>query len=410
MSTNLTVRSVRHVLLTVGRASTGTGSVALNPVREQRALGIDARIWCLDSPAEIQSAAESNELDADCITGYSPKGPAFLGYSPDMGRAALGTEGQNIDIIHQHGIWTGISWMTKRWRETFHRPTVIAPHGSLEQWALRRSRWKKRLALAAFESKNLRDTACLHATSRSEAQGFRAYGLATTIALIQNGVSDRWLQSIGDGAAFRVKYGLGDGLRLMLYVGRITPVKNLGMFIEAMAKIKEALPDWLFVIVGKDEFAHQREIEATVERLQMGRWIRFLGTLPEQDKRHAYAAADFLVLPSSREASPIVVLEALGAAVPVLTTRGVPWDDLETYECGWRPEVGIDSISQALKEAIGRSPHELHMMGRRGQQLMYERYRWAHAAQKSLSLYDWLLGRAAKPRFIFDAYSGQSHP
>jgi len=395
--------SVRHILVGVGPASTGLGPVALNLAREQRALGMDAKIWCLDIRAEIELAAESSGLSPDCIVGFPKTGPSFLGYSLAMERAATESEGHKIDVIHQHGIWTGISRVTNQWRGKIHGPTVIAPHGMLEAWALKRSGWKKWLALAAYESKNLKKAACLHATSQLEAQGFRAYGSVNPIAVINNGVSDKWLQSVGDGISFRTKYGLDVNRRLLLYVGRITPVKNPGMFIQAMANIKEDLRDWLFVIVGKDEFAHKREVETKIKFLQMEPWVRFLGSVPEEDKRNAYDAAEIFVLPSHREASPIVVLEALGAAVPVLTTKGVPWEDLENYGCGWRPEVGVDSISQALKEAISKSSDELRAMGRRGHQLMYERYRWSHAAQKSLLLYEWLLGRADKPEFIFDA-------
>lgn len=256
--------------------------------------------------------------------------------------------------------------------------------------------------MLAYESNNLGKAACLHATSQLEAQGFLAYGSMNPIAVIHNGVSDKWLQSVGNGADFRTKYDLADARRLLLYVGRITPVKHLGMFIEAMANLKEDLRDWLFVIVGKDEFAHQREVEAKIKCLRMEPWVRFVGSVPERDKRNAYDAAELFVLPSYREASPIVVLEALGAAVPVLTTKGVPWEDLETYGCGWRPECGVDSISGALRKAVSKSTDELSAMGQRGRQLVYERYTWSLAAQRSLSLCEWLLGRAGEPEFIFD--------
>ena len=70
-------------------------------------------------------------------------------------------------VIHQHGIWTGVSAATRSWRVRRHGVSVIAPHGSLNAWALRRSRWKKALALAVYERSNLRNASCLHALSQT---------------------------------------------------------------------------------------------------------------------------------------------------------------------------------------------------------------------------------------------------
>lgn len=402
MHTNHSKLSVRHLLATIGPESFGQGSVALNLVREQRELGIDAKIWCLDNIPDIRWAAASSALSPECIVGFQRTGPVFLGYSLEMERAAGGSEGESIDIIHQHGVWTGVSRVANRWRDRFHGPTIVAPHGSFEEWAIKRSVWKKRLALAVYESKNLKEAACFHATALPEVEGIQQFGYRRPIAVIQNGISDEWLESDGLGAEFRSKYELPAGCRMLLYLGRITPVKNLGMLIEAMASMKDILHDWLLVIAGKDEFDHQREVEVIVKQHKLEPWVRFIGLIDVSDKRNAFSAAEIFVLPSRKEASPMVVLEALGAAIPVLTTKGTPWQDLVTYNCGWWSDVSIDSLRGALYNAISMSKDELRMMGERGRQLVMERYRWSTAARESLRLYEWLLGRAGQPEFVLN--------
>ena len=402
MHTNHRKLGVRHLLVTVGPESFGLGPVALNLVREQRALGIDAKIWCLDNPSDIQWAAGSSGVAPECIMGFQRRGPGFLGYSPEMERATVRSEGENIDIIHQHGIWTGISRVANLWRDRFHGPTIIAPHGSLEGWAIKRSAWKKRLALAAYESRNLNEARCFHATAQPEVEGIREYGLRKPIAVIQNGVSDEWLRSDGIGTDLRLKYELPADHRILLYMGRVSPIKNIRMITEAMAGIRDELQGWLLVIAGKDEFGYQREMEAVVKQLKLEQWVRFIGRVDPEDKRNVFAAADIFVLPSRKEASPMVVLEALGAAVPVLTTKGTPWQDLETYNCGWWSEVSIDSLRRSLHMAISMSKEELRLMGERGRQLVSERYRWSIAARESLRLYEWLLGRAGQPEFVLN--------
>lgn len=117
--------------------------MALNLVREQRRLGVDAKIWCLDSPEEIEWCSASSGVEAEHIVGFPSKGPGYLGYSPAMERAAVEL-GERVDVIHQHSIWSMVSRVTNTWRRRFHRPTVVAPHGTLETWCLARSKLSTR--------------------------------------------------------------------------------------------------------------------------------------------------------------------------------------------------------------------------------------------------------------------------
>jgi glycosyltransferase involved in cell wall biosynthesis len=391
---------VRHLVVSVGPKSFGLGSVALNLVREQLALGIDSGIWCLDSPEEVARVLRTADLPSDCVVAFKPVRPRFLGHSPELQRAATGLAGRKVHVIHQHGIWTGLSRVANNWRRTFHRPTVIAPHGSLEAWALRRSSWKKRIALAAYEAENLRNAACFHATAQPEVDGFIRYGVRRPIALVPNGVADAWIDSVGDGARFRLRHGLKPGVKILLYMGRITPVKNLAMLLEAMAIDRGALNDWLLVIAGTDEFGYKRKLECMIGRLQLEEFVRFVGFVPNELKRDAYAAANVFVLPSRREASPISVLEALGAGVPVLTTHGAPWRELETYRCGWWCEVDVAAITEALGMALRLSSDRLAVFGDRGRQLVRKSYTWSRVASECERLYAWLLGTAAQPESI----------
>jgi glycosyltransferase involved in cell wall biosynthesis len=308
--------------------------------------------------------------------------------------------GERVDVMHQHGIWTMVSRVTKTFRSRFDKPTVVAPHGSLGRWALKRSVWKKRLAELAYESENLNRASCLHAGGESELEEFRDYGIAAPVAIVPNGVSDEWLSSSGDASAFRRKLGIGDDARVLLFLSRITPKKGLPMFLEAMAGMRPRLSNWLFVIAGTDEFGHQREVESTIDRLDLRDRVRFVGPLFDTDKRDAFEASELCVLPSHSEGAPIVVPEALGVGVPVLTTKASPWDDLVTFKCGWWTDIGTESIREALDEALALTQGELRDMGDRGRALVNSRYTWRSIAATYLMLYDWLLGKAETPDFV----------
>jgi glycosyltransferase involved in cell wall biosynthesis len=387
-----------HVVPTVDRGS--LGQIAVNLAKQQRRLGCEAKVWCTDIEQGVRNALAESGLREGEIVAYEAKGFPQIRYSPSMERAVNLNAGTPIDIVHQHGVWTALSRVTNKWRAIHRRPTVIAPHGSLAPIARNRSRWKKKIALMAYESENLGHASCLHATGWLELESLRAYGLRNPVALIPTGVSEEWLQSTGDSARFREGFDLPEERPIMLYLSRVTPIKGLPMLLKALANIRARLGDWLLVIAGPDEFNHTRTISDLVRQLSLERWVRLVGPVYDQQKRDAFAAASFFVLPSYSESSALVVTEALGAGLPVLTTRGTPWSELEVHNCGWWVETTVDGLANALTGITGLSQALLFEMGCRGREFVLKNSTWSQAAQKTRLLYSWLLGDAARPDFV----------
>jgi len=392
--------NILHNIYSVGPGSFGLGPVALNLCREQNALGHRADIWCHDTAYDAQWAEQSQGLPPERIHPFPYVGPKALSYSPALEQAAMGAAGLRFDIVHQHALWLANSRATRLLGRKRRVPSVIAPHGMLEAWALQRSPGKKKIAQWLYEGSNLRNASCLHALSVQEVAGFREFGLRNPVAVIPNGISGLWLESEGNAAAFRDRCAIDRDKRIILFLSRITPVKGLPLFMEALAAIRDLLSDWVVVVAGNDEFGHLGDIRALVGKHRLERYVLFPGLLIDQAKRDAYAAADLFVLPTRREAAPVVVLEALGAGVPVLTTKGAPWEKLVTQQCGWWTDVDAAAIGEALRDAVMRPSEELRRMGRRGKEMVAAGYTWTASARMTIELYEWLLGRNEKPDFV----------
>jgi glycosyltransferase involved in cell wall biosynthesis len=390
---------ILHLIPSVGPGSFGLGQVAMNLVREQNRLGRNAAVWSLDNEADRQWAADSFGVSIDRIRRFSPSRPNILKWSRDMERAA-GQEAKDISVVHQHAIWTGMSRCTSMLHERFGIPTVVTPHGSLEKWALRKSGWKKKIAMALYESANLHNASCLYACSDQEVTSFRDFGLKNPVAVIPNGISADWLTCHGDNSAFRRQFGIPVDKRLLLFLSRITPKKGLSMLIDVMSNAKELLADWHLVIAGADEFNHQVTIENKIVVNGLESKVTFVGNLLGQIKRNSFSAAELFILPTLSENFGIVVIEALGAGIPVLTTKGAPWKVLEDQKCGWWSDVNTEALTEVLKSALSRSPEELRIMGQRGKELVAARYTWAKSAEMTIELYEWLLHRRERPDFV----------
>lgn len=334
------------------------------------------------------------------IATFPTLGPFGIGYSKAMERTALSDVGERFDIVHQTSIWSAKSRVTNRWRSRFQRPTVVAPQGALEAYTLRRSAWKKRLASIMYEAVNLRNATCLQATSPTEVISFREYGLVNPVAVIPNGISDSWVNSHGDGAEFRGQFSLSESKRIGLFLSRIHPKKGLPILFKALAEIRKWLEDWIFVVAGPGELTYRRELQRLAQELEIIDKIRFIDPVYGQDKRNAFAAADLFVLPTHSDNFAIAVAEALGAAVPVLTTYGAPWEDLQTHECGWWVPIDADAVKKALLEAIQLPRDALRAMGQRGKVLVAQRFTWSRIAEMTIELYDWLLYSSERPDFV----------
>jgi glycosyltransferase involved in cell wall biosynthesis len=302
-------------------------------------------------------------------------------------------------VVHQHGLWTAQSRLTKTFRRR-RIPTIVASHGSLEPYARAQSAWKKRVAMAAFERDNLRNASCLHATAETEVRTLRDFGLRAPIVVLPNGVSQSWPQTTGRADRCRQRLGLVHGERLMLFLSRVHPIKGLPLLIEALSANRARLGDWRLVIAGPDERAHRAELEALVALRGLAGGVVFAGALFGEDKRDAFAAVELFVLPTYSENFGIVVAEALGSGVPVVTTHGAPWRDLEDHRCGWWVPTDSRTIGDALVDAAGRSRAELQAMGERGRQLVMSRYTWPAVAERALAVYRWLAKETPRPDFV----------
>jgi len=321
-----------------------------------------------------------------------------VGYSLTLQRALAGTDAGGT-IVHQHGIWLGLSAAVCRWSSHAGGKVVIAPHGALDQWAIARSRTKKWVASRLYENRNLRHAACLHALSGEEASALREFGLKNPIAVLPNGVNVAWAAQTPDSQSFRARHRIPPDARVLLFLSRLHPKKGLDLLFHAMAA-EGAVRDWILLAAGSGKPAFERELAALAASLGIADSIRFVGHLSDPERRQAFGAAQAFVLPSRSEGFPMAVLEALACGVPVLTTTAVPGAFLVETGSGWRVPPESQSIAMALANLTTSSPETLSAMGSRGKEYVLREFTWERAATQVAQVYKWLLGMQELPECV----------
>lgn len=136
---------------------------------------------------------------------------------------------------------------------------------------------------------------------------------------------------------------------LVGWVGRLIPVKGCDVFLRAVAQVEGG--DWLAVVIG--DGPERAGLEALARELGLSDRVRFLGAIP--DAARLFSGLDLFVLSSRSEGTPMVLLEAMGAGLPVVATSvgGVP-DVMAEDVGGWLvPPEAPDRLAEAVALAIG---------------------------------------------------------
>jgi len=392
---------ILHVVGAVGRRAYGVGTVVRALVKSQRSLGSEVAIWSNDDPSEAALIRQQEELSPRSLVTFPVIGPLRYSFSPALERATASDAAGRFSVLHAHCVWPLCTRATMHWRARFKRPTLITPHGELDPFMLKkRSRIKKAMVGRLYVRKNLAQASCLHALGENEVTAIRDFGLENPIAVIPNGVSQEWVESTGDADRFRDHFPLPTEKRALLYLSRVTPKKGLPLLFQAISDLRQEMADWVLMVAGPDEFGHVAGLKQLANRLEIEHLVRFIGPIFGQDRRDAFAAADAFVLPTHGEGNPLVVLEAAGVGLPVLTTRAAPCDYLEQHDSGWWTKVDVASIREALRDTLHSSKARLVQMGERGSQHIRRSFMWSSIAEKTLLLYRWLLGQGDRPDFV----------
>ncbi|WP_102408571.1 glycosyltransferase [Parabacteroides bouchesdurhonensis] len=373
---------IQHVITSMGMNWGGPALTTLLVVRGLRNIHIDASILTYGvGDGDKPVSGEDFIVSLPSLSAWQQT----AGWSLPMKKALKKT---SPDIYHIQGLWQYPIYETARVAQRKNTPYIITLHGQLYPQALVLSSLKKKIALSLFQRRQLQQAACIHATCMEEYRYYRALGFTNPVAVVPNPI---------DCNEYPL-YSRTDNIKRVGYLGRIHPRKNIHRLIDVWARLE--IEDGVLLIMGDGDAAYLELLHEKVRKLEL-RNAFFTGFVKGEKKQQLLASLSCLVVPSDFENFGMIIPEALLQNVPVIASTGTPWEELNTYNCGWWVDNDADTLVNTLHEALSLNEDTRYEMGNRGRELMLQKYSMETISIQMKQMYDWAIGNTSKPEFIF---------
>jgi len=187
------------------------------------------------------------------------------------------------------------------------------------------------------------------------------------ISVIPGGLKDKNPQQKIDRDEWRKKWHISGKESVILFVGRLQPVKGLTFLISAFRKVLEKIPDGRLIIAGSGNYENCfREAKDICTK------ISFTGLLEKEDLQELYQIADVGVVPSLFETFGYVAVEMMMHELPIVSTATTGLNEVVDDACGIKipviqhqeiAKIDVSSLSEKIIYLL-QHPNEAKLLGK----------------------------------------------
>ena len=337
----------------------------------------------LNKTIDIELACFKNDIqDKSYVKSFKSNNPFYFSY--ELYKYLIFRSNED-NIIHSHGLWLYTNIVPYFIKQKKDVKLVLSPRGTLSQWALNKSKIKKKIVYnLMFQKKALKSIDCFHATSKIEYDEIRNFGYRQPVAIIPNGIEKQ-----------KIIYNKSNHVS---FFGRINDKKGIELLINAFSDVSNKLDFGLKIFGIKEDENYYNKIKKMIKNNSR---IKLMDPVYGEDKIKSYQESIFTLMPSFSENFGNIVLESLINGTPALSTKYAAWDKLEIKNCGFLCLPTEDSIKEKLLKINSLDKSDLKIMNENS--INYaQTFLWENISLDYINLYKWLNNESSKPKFIFD--------
>ena len=318
--------------------------------------------WCLDK--EWASKLKSGNI-------YYVDAFFFRYLFPYGARKWLDDNISNYDVVHISKNWSVLAYLAARAAKKHNIPYVFSAMGFVS--IHNRSRFLKSLYSRFITIPMITNAkACISVTKEEREDLLNVGADDKKVHVIPNGViPEDFLIKDDDG--FRKKHSLNER-KIILFIGRMDPIKGVHLLIDAFNKKRDMHNDWCLVLVGTKS-SYRKKMEQKVSAMNLNDDVIFLDPIFGEEKSIAYNAAEFITIPSLKDAMTIIAPEAACCAKPVLFTTTTDFSELSKCGGGIEVQPTVNGIKDGLDCLMGED-FDLSAMGAKGYKYVINHFKW----------------------------------
>jgi glycosyltransferase involved in cell wall biosynthesis len=351
-------------------------------IRELLAMGVDVE---LITGRPLFGSMKHPVTAAECRDTAVMRSP----YMRDLVYATQGRRGfgrLGVAMLHADEEWfCRAAWQHLGSRRAKGRPDIVHAH-ALHQ-AARLKTIDVPVAISMFGEPNARYVADIRKADVLLSDGWGARKLPSMLGRpvenIAKGVDTVLFNP--DGPNVRASIGVG-AAPVALVVSRLVPIKNVRLFVEAIAGVHRSCPDVRAVVVGDgplDAALKQQAVALGLERV-----VLFAGYVEQRDLPHWYRTADVFVLPSDFDNAPNVAVEAMASGLPIVATDVGGVSEYVDVPAGGVLVPKGDALSLARRiSEFAADPNRRREAGTFNRRRAVQRYSWRTSAEQLLAVY-----------------------
>jgi D-inositol-3-phosphate glycosyltransferase len=325
------------------------------------------------------------QIDAGPLGADKESLRRFVPEFRDGVRAFQSREGRSYDLVHSHYWLSG--WVGQALKTAWQVPHVIMFHTLGE--VKNRHHLEEREPEYRIDGERLIAHGVDRVICASEGEKEMLVGLygvpAQRISVVPCGVDIERFRP-RHRSQVRQRLGIPQKERVVLFVGRIEPLKGIDVLLRAVSKLDG---EFRVLVIGGDgkDLARKGELSALASQLGIADRITFLDAVPHGDLPLYYNAADVCVVPSYYESFGLVAVEAMACGLPVIASRvGGLKETVQDGQTGYLvPWLCPEPFAERLELLLNNEPLR-RSLGREARAAA-ERFRWSEVAARVEDVY-----------------------
>ena len=336
---------------------------------------LDSSLVCFVNPKRFKQENLAVEPKA-VFTGLNLPLVRQLCYAPPILYPNLNSLAQRASLLSCHSFYRyQVLWAHRAFKK-WGTPYWMVPHGVLDPWVLKKNRWVKQTFMRLGGLSCLRDAACfIFATEQEKQKAQSVLGPLPSEVVPWPVESPDMAEQSNTRNLIRTKLRIEEDERVLLFFGRICGAKRPLETIETVASIgSERLH---LLMIGPCEEISKEDCLKKAQEVGFKN-LHFLGPVYGKEKYDYMAASDAYISLSHKESFNLAAAECSAAGLPLILSKGNNLGPVvEQAGAGWYLQSDKrSSFVQSVDRFIQSSQKELDSMGKKGVQLVRDKFAW----------------------------------